>query len=89
MVTAAKHPLAKKRRATWAELAAYGFIAVSKSSGNRLLIDSALAAGAGGWGFGAGGAWVEAIAVEPATAIKAAIAARQAGAMILPMQTGS
>jgi DNA-binding transcriptional LysR family regulator len=41
------HPLAKKRRATWADLAAHGFIAVSKSSGNRLLIDQALAGAAG------------------------------------------
>jgi DNA-binding transcriptional LysR family regulator len=37
------HPLAKKRRVTWAELAAHDFIAVSKSSGNRLLLDQALA----------------------------------------------
>jgi DNA-binding transcriptional LysR family regulator len=37
------HPLARKRRTTWAELAAYDFIAVSKSSGNRLLLDQALA----------------------------------------------
>lgn len=41
------HPLAKKRRASWADLAAHGFIAVSKSSGNRLLIDQALAGAAG------------------------------------------
>jgi DNA-binding transcriptional LysR family regulator len=41
------HPLARKRRATWADLAAHDFIAVSKSSGNRLLIDQALAGGAG------------------------------------------
>ena len=39
------HPLAKKRSVTWAELAAHDFIAISKSSGNRLLIDQALAAG--------------------------------------------
>lgn len=37
------HPLAKKRRVSWAELAAHDFIAVSKSSGNRLLLDQALA----------------------------------------------
>ncbi len=37
------HPLARKRRTTWAELAGYDFIAVSKSSGNRLLLDQALA----------------------------------------------
>ena len=41
------HPLAKKRRASWADLAVHGFIAVSKSSGNRLLIDQALAGAAG------------------------------------------
>ncbi len=37
------HPLAKKRRVTWAELAAHDFIGISKSSGNRLLLDQALA----------------------------------------------
>ena len=37
------HPLAKKRRVTWRDLAAHDFIAVSKTSGNRLLIDQALA----------------------------------------------
>jgi DNA-binding transcriptional LysR family regulator len=37
------HPLARKRRVTWAELGAYDFMTVSKSSGNRLLIDLALA----------------------------------------------
>ena len=37
------HALAKKRRVTWAELAAYDFISVAKSSGNRLLLDQALA----------------------------------------------
>jgi DNA-binding transcriptional LysR family regulator len=37
------HPLAQKRRTTWGELAAYDFIAISKASGNRLLIDQALA----------------------------------------------
>lgn len=36
------HPLAKRRRITWSELGAYDFIAVSKSSGNRLLLDQAL-----------------------------------------------
>ncbi len=41
------HPLAKKRRVTWRDLAAHDFIAVSKSSGNRLLIDQALAGVAG------------------------------------------
>jgi DNA-binding transcriptional LysR family regulator len=37
------HPLARKRRVAWAELGAYPFMTVSKSSGNRLLIDLALA----------------------------------------------
>lgn len=37
------HPLARKKRVTWSELAGYEFIAVSKSSGNRLLLDQALA----------------------------------------------
>jgi DNA-binding transcriptional LysR family regulator len=37
------HPLARKRRASWADLAQYDFIAISKASGNRLLIDQALA----------------------------------------------
>ena len=37
------HPLARKRRVTWQDLAAHDFIAVAKSSGNRLLIDQALA----------------------------------------------
>ena len=37
------HPLAGKRRVTWAELCQYDYVSVSKSSGNRLLIDQALA----------------------------------------------
>lgn len=37
------HALARKRRVSWQELAAFDFIAVSKSSGNRLLLDQALA----------------------------------------------
>ncbi|MGV8825868.1 LysR family transcriptional regulator [Methylibium petroleiphilum] len=37
------HPLAKKRRVAWADLAAHDFIAVAQSSGNRLLLDQALA----------------------------------------------
>ena len=37
------HPLARKRRVTWSELARYDFISVAKSSGNRLLLDQALA----------------------------------------------
>ncbi len=40
------HPLAKRRRVTWAELAGHDYIGVSKSSGNRLLIDQALAGSA-------------------------------------------
>lgn len=41
------HPLARKRRVAWSELAQYDFMSVSKSSGNRLLIDQALAGVAG------------------------------------------
>ncbi len=37
------HPLARKRRVTWTELAKYDYISVSKASGNRLLLDQALA----------------------------------------------
>jgi DNA-binding transcriptional LysR family regulator len=37
------HPLARKRAVTWAELGRYDYMTVSKSSGNRLLIDLALA----------------------------------------------
>jgi DNA-binding transcriptional LysR family regulator len=37
------HPLAKRRQVTWAELADHDFINVAKSSGNRLLLDQALA----------------------------------------------
>lgn len=37
------HPLAKLRQATWSDLVPYDFIAVDKSSGNRLLLDQALA----------------------------------------------
>ena len=36
------HPLARKRQVTWADLAQYDFISVSKASGNRLLLDQAL-----------------------------------------------
>lgn len=36
------HALVKKRRVSWAELAKYDYISVSKASGNRLLIDQAL-----------------------------------------------
>lgn len=37
------HPLAKKKKVAWADLAPYDFIAVGKTSGNRLLLDQALA----------------------------------------------
>jgi DNA-binding transcriptional LysR family regulator len=40
------HPLARKRKVTWADLAEHDFITVSKTSGNRLLIDQALAGAA-------------------------------------------
>ena len=41
------HPMARKRQVTWGDLAAYDYISVSKSSGNRLLLDQALAHVAG------------------------------------------
>lgn len=37
------HPLASRRSVTWAELATFDYIAVTKASGNRLLLDLALA----------------------------------------------
>lgn len=37
------HPLARRRKTTWRELAQHDFISVSKTSGNRLLLDQALA----------------------------------------------
>jgi DNA-binding transcriptional LysR family regulator len=37
------HPLAKARRVTWAQLADHDFISVGRNSGNRLLLDQALA----------------------------------------------
>lgn len=37
------HALAKQRRATWAQLGAYDYISVGRSSGNRVLLDQALA----------------------------------------------
>jgi DNA-binding transcriptional LysR family regulator len=37
------HPLARKRKATWSDLAKFDYVSVSKSSGNRLLLDQALA----------------------------------------------
>jgi DNA-binding transcriptional LysR family regulator len=38
-----EHPLARKRRATWTDLARYDYISASRASGNRLLLDQALA----------------------------------------------
>lgn len=37
------HPLAAKSKVTWAELGQYDFMTVDKSTGNRLLVDLALA----------------------------------------------
>lgn len=37
------HPLAKKASVTWAELVHFDYITVDKSSGNRLMIDQAIA----------------------------------------------
>jgi DNA-binding transcriptional LysR family regulator len=37
------HPMARLRRARWADLAQYEYITVGRTSGNRLLIDQALA----------------------------------------------
>ncbi|MCW5665160.1 MAG: LysR family transcriptional regulator [Piscinibacter sp.] len=37
------HPLAKRRQVSWADLAAHDYINVAKASGNRLLLDQALA----------------------------------------------
>lgn len=37
------HPLARAKRVTWAQLADHDFISVGRSSGNRLLLDQALA----------------------------------------------
>lgn len=37
------HPLARQRSVTWAELARYDFMTVDKASGNRLVMDLALA----------------------------------------------
>ena len=41
------HPLAKRRKVSWAELAAFDNISVAKTSGNRLLLDQALSGVAG------------------------------------------
>jgi DNA-binding transcriptional LysR family regulator len=38
-----EHPLARKRQAAWSDLAQYDYISASRSSGNRLLLDQALA----------------------------------------------
>ena len=40
------HPLARKRKVSWAELGQYDFMTVSRSSGNRMLMDLALAGSA-------------------------------------------
>ena len=37
------HPLARSKRVAWRDLRQYDYITVSKASGNRLLIDQALA----------------------------------------------
>jgi DNA-binding transcriptional LysR family regulator len=37
------HPLAKRQAVTWTELKAYDYMSVAKASGNRLLLDLALA----------------------------------------------
>lgn len=37
------HPLAKARKVSWAQLGQYDFISVGRSSGNRVLLDQALA----------------------------------------------
>jgi DNA-binding transcriptional LysR family regulator len=37
------HPLAQKKRVTWSELYEYDYVSVDKTSGNRLLLDQALA----------------------------------------------
>ncbi len=37
------HPLARRRRVTWAELAAYDYVSLAQGSGNRFLLDQALA----------------------------------------------
>ena len=37
------HPIARQKSVTWADLARHDFISVARSSGNRLLLDQALA----------------------------------------------
>ena len=41
------HPLAKLRRVSWAQLGDYDYISVGRTSGNRVLLDQALAGVAG------------------------------------------
>ena len=41
------HPLAKLRRVSWAQLSDYDYISVGRASGNRVLLDQALAGVAG------------------------------------------
>lgn len=38
-----EHPLARKKKVTWAELTAYDYMSVTKASGNRFMLDLALA----------------------------------------------
>ena len=38
-----EHPLARRRRVTWAELAQYDYVSLAQGSGNRFLLDQALA----------------------------------------------
>lgn len=38
-----EHPLARRRQAAWSDLGQYDYISASRSSGNRLLLDQALA----------------------------------------------
>jgi DNA-binding transcriptional LysR family regulator len=37
------HPLARQRKATWSQLSQYDYVSVGRSSGNRVLLDQALA----------------------------------------------
>ena len=37
-----EHPLARKKKVTWSDLAAYDYMSVTKDSGNRFLLDLAL-----------------------------------------------
>ena len=41
------HPLATQKKVAWKDLGEYGYIALAQGSGNRLLIDQALATAAG------------------------------------------